>query len=101
MIKVEVINVVATDGDLERYIRRKMEMRWELAVLAREDARVVEKVVEGIVGRTTRGEEKGGLFLVNRTCDTVMNEIELAKLRGSAAEKVETKVREILGPYVG
>lgn len=57
--------------------------------------------VEEIVGRTTRGEEKGGLFLVNRTCDTVMNETELAKLRDSAAGKVEAKVREILGPYVG
>jgi hypothetical protein len=56
--------------------------------------------VEGIVGRTTRGETKGGLFIVNRTCDTVMNETELAKLRVSAAEKVEAKVRKILRPYV-
>jgi len=54
----------------------------------------------GITGRTTRGEETGGLFLINRYCDTVMNEKELAKLRVSAQERVCAKVQEIIGPYV-
>jgi hypothetical protein len=54
----------------------------------------------GIVGKTTRGEERGGLFLVSRKCDTVMNEKELKKLREMAGETVWEKVQEILAPYV-
>lgn len=57
-------------------------------------------VLEGVVGRTTRGEEKGGLFLVNWKCDTVMNEWELGKLRTNAQEVVWEKVHEMIGPHV-
>ncbi|CAO2649322.1 Nn.00g067070.m01.CDS01 [Neocucurbitaria sp. VM-36] len=54
----------------------------------------------GIVGRTTRGELTGGLFLVSKNCDTVMNEKELAKLRVTAREVVWTKAQDIIGPYI-
>lgn len=56
--------------------------------------------IPGIVGQTTRGEHKGGLFLVNHNCDTVMNEKELAKLRITAQEAVWVKAHEILGKYI-
>jgi NAD(P)-dependent dehydrogenase (short-subunit alcohol dehydrogenase family) len=51
-------------------------------------------------GRTTKGKERGGLFLVSRYCDTVMNEKEMAKLRVTAQEKVWEKTHEIIGPTV-
>ncbi|KAF1846533.1 uncharacterized protein K460DRAFT_314051 [Cucurbitaria berberidis CBS 394.84] len=54
----------------------------------------------GIVGQTTRGEHTGGLFLVNRTCDAVMNEKELAKLRVTAQEAVWEKAHQVISPYV-
>jgi hypothetical protein len=54
----------------------------------------------GIVGQTTRGGANGGLFLVNRKCDTVINEKEMTKLRLSGGEAVWAKVREVTGPYV-
>jgi hypothetical protein len=40
------------------------------------------------------------LFLVNRKCDTVINEKEMTKLRLSGGEAVWAKVREVTGPYV-
>jgi hypothetical protein len=52
------------------------------------------------MGRTTKGEEKGGLFLVSRKCDAVMNEKEMEKLRIKAQDAVWEKVHEIIGPYV-
>ncbi|KAF2875856.1 hypothetical protein BDV95DRAFT_562768 [Massariosphaeria phaeospora] len=54
----------------------------------------------GIVGRTTRGEPSGGLFLVSKKCDTVKNEKQLAKLRVTAQDAVWAKVRQIITPYV-
>jgi len=54
----------------------------------------------GIIGRTTRGEHTGGLFLVNPKCDTVMNEKELANLRVTAREAVWAKTHQIIGPYI-
>lgn len=53
-----------------------------------------------IIGRTTRREHTGGLFLVNRKCDTIMNEKELAKLRVTAREAVWAKAHQIIGPYI-
>jgi hypothetical protein len=53
-----------------------------------------------LMGRTTKGEEKGGLFLVSRKCDAVMNEKEMEKLRIKAQDAVWEKVHEIIGPYV-
>lgn len=58
------------------------------------------KIESILVGRTTRGEETGGLFLVSRKCDTVMNEKEMAKLRVKAQDVVWEKVHEIIGQYV-
>jgi hypothetical protein len=57
-------------------------------------------VLEGVVGKTTRGEEKGGLFLVHQTCDATMHEKGLKNLRVSAQEKVWRKVREVVGRYM-
>jgi hypothetical protein len=57
-------------------------------------------VLERVVGKTTRGEDKGGLFLVHTTCDTVMNEKGLKKLRVNAQEKIWAKMQEIVGPFV-
>ncbi|KAF2110244.1 hypothetical protein BDV96DRAFT_668779 [Lophiotrema nucula] len=57
-------------------------------------------ILPGIVGRTTRGEQAGGLFLVNYKCDTVLNEKELAKLRVTAQEIVWRKAHQIISPYV-
>lgn len=54
----------------------------------------------GITGRTTRGEHKGGLFLVNHKCDSVMNGKELGKLRIKAQDAVWEKAHQIIGPYV-
>jgi hypothetical protein len=48
----------------------------------------------------TRGKKKGGLFLVSRKCDVVMNENEMAKLTVKAQDAVWEKVHEIIGPYV-
>ncbi|PSN61655.1 hypothetical protein BS50DRAFT_613348 [Corynespora cassiicola Philippines] len=57
-------------------------------------------VVPGLVGVNTRGETSGGLFLASRTCETVKNEKELAKLRGIAQEAVWAKTREIVDPFL-
>jgi hypothetical protein len=53
-----------------------------------------------IVGQTTRGQTNGGLFLVDRKCDSVLNEKEMTKLRLRARDAIWTKVREVLGPHV-
>jgi hypothetical protein len=53
-----------------------------------------------LAGRMTRGKKKGGLFLVSRKCDVVMNENEMAKLTVKAQDAVWEKVHEIIGPYV-
>lgn len=55
--------------------------------------------VPGVVGVTTRGEEKGGLFLVNGKCDTIRNERQLGILRVKGGEAVERKVVEVIGAY--
>lgn len=54
----------------------------------------------GVEGRTTKGEAKGGMFLSSKTCDTVLNENELAKLRPIAQEAIWTKTRDTIGPYI-
>ncbi|KAF2659741.1 hypothetical protein K491DRAFT_590380 [Lophiostoma macrostomum CBS 122681] len=51
-------------------------------------------------GQTTKGKVAGGLFLVGRYCDAVMNEKEMAKLRVTAQEKVWEKTYQIIGPSV-
>jgi hypothetical protein len=56
--------------------------------------------VLGIVGHTTRGKAKGGLFLVNWKCDAIVKEKEMTKLRLNAGDAVGAKVREIIGPYI-
>jgi hypothetical protein len=56
--------------------------------------------LQGSLGQTTRGEERGGLFLVNRHCDTVRNEKELSKLRTTAGDAVWMKVQEIISPHI-
>ncbi|CAI6336326.1 unnamed protein product [Periconia digitata] len=56
--------------------------------------------IAGVEGRTTRGRADGGLFLSGKNCDTVTNEVEIAKLRGSAQDAVWIKTQEIIGPYV-
>jgi hypothetical protein len=53
-----------------------------------------------MVGRTTRGEVGGGLFLVNYKRDAVRNEKEMTKLRSRAREAVWTKVHEVISHYV-
>jgi hypothetical protein len=55
--------------------------------------------VPGVTGLTTRGMEKGGLFLVNGKCDVINNEWQLVRLRERGAEAVKAKVEEIIGPY--
>jgi hypothetical protein len=57
-------------------------------------------ILEGAVGKTTRGKKKGGLFLVHHTCDTTVNEKRMERLRVSAQEKVWVKTQEIIGPCV-
>ncbi|KAJ4366861.1 hypothetical protein N0V83_007389 [Neocucurbitaria cava] len=54
----------------------------------------------GIAGRTTRGENTGGLFLVIKHCDAVMNEKKLAQLRVTAQHIVWEKVYNIISPYI-
>lgn len=54
----------------------------------------------GVSGRTTRGENTGGLFLVSKHCDAVMNEKELAQLRVTAQYIVWEKVYNIISPYI-
>lgn len=54
----------------------------------------------GVVGKTTKGKDAGGLFLVNQKCDTVLNEKHLAKLRETAQEAVWAKTLEIIRPYI-
>ncbi|KAL6702744.1 hypothetical protein ACN47E_000978 [Coniothyrium glycines] len=54
---------------------------------------------DGSTGLTTRGRATGGLFLVDRNCDTVANEIELKKLRAVASQSVWEKVIEVISPY--
>jgi hypothetical protein len=49
---------------------------------------------------TTRGEETGGLFLVDRHWATVANEKALVELRKGIKERIWTKTGEVLGPYV-
>jgi hypothetical protein len=56
-------------------------------------------LVSGVEGTTTRGEKTGGLFLVSRKCDTVMNEKEMIKLRAKAQEAVWEKALDVTGPY--
>jgi hypothetical protein len=57
-------------------------------------------VLDGIEGRTTRGKERGGMFLVNLKCDVVRNEKEMGKLRAKAGDVVWEKVQKIIGPYI-
>jgi NAD(P)-dependent dehydrogenase (short-subunit alcohol dehydrogenase family) len=54
----------------------------------------------GVVGKTTRGKESGGLFLVNRKCDAVANEKEMVKLRAKAGDVVWDTVQGIVRPYI-
>jgi len=56
---------------------------------------------DGVVpGVTTRGEEKGGLFLVDWKEGAVLNEGVLAKLRGEAQERIWDKTMEVVGGYL-
>lgn len=56
---------------------------------------------EGVVpGVTTRGEEKGGLFLVNWKGATILNEKTLPKLRCRAQETIWDKTMEVVGAYL-
>ncbi|EAT87083.2 hypothetical protein SNOG_06019 [Parastagonospora nodorum SN15] len=55
---------------------------------------------ECVVGKTTRGKESGGLFLVNRKCDAVANEKEMVKLRAKAGDVVWDTVQGIVRPYI-
>lgn len=58
-------------------------------------------LAEGVVpGVTTRGEEKGGLFLVNWKGATLQNENALAKLRGEGQGRIWDKTMEVVGGYL-
>lgn len=54
---------------------------------------------DGVEGKTTRGKESGGLFLVSKKCNTVANEGEMIKLRAKAGDVVWETVQGIVGPY--
>jgi NAD(P)-dependent dehydrogenase (short-subunit alcohol dehydrogenase family) len=57
-------------------------------------------IQEGVRGKSTRGREDGGLFLVSKKCDVVENQKEMGKLREKAGNVVWDKVQEIVVPYV-
>lgn len=55
---------------------------------------------DGVEGKTTRGKDSGGLFLVNMKCNSVANEKEMVKLRAKAGGAVWETVQSIVRPYV-
>jgi len=51
-------------------------------------------------GHTSRGEETGGLFLVNQNCDTVVKSDIMDQLRRDARPKMWAKTKETLGSFM-
>ncbi|KAM0326172.1 hypothetical protein ACHAQA_006768 [Verticillium albo-atrum] len=56
--------------------------------------------IEGVNAMNTKGEGRGGFYLVNYKCEAKHNKDTLKKLKDSAQEVVWTKTMEILKPYL-
>ncbi|KAM0276037.1 hypothetical protein ACHAQH_007162 [Verticillium albo-atrum] len=56
--------------------------------------------IEGVQAENTRGRSGGGLYLLDHRCDAKFKKDVLAKLRGSAQERVWTRTMEILEPFL-